>query len=259
MAQLIRSAKSGNDWTANELLAYNITVVYQDFARFFEIPHAPQPTIPVNVLTTEHHSNAPDDATYRVLKSMDLAMALAPAEESAVDDFAVVLLRALGYEPRGRSLRTRKDLHLVICGETRHAKTDVCLIDDDDNIVLLIQEDKCHLFLEDPQPQLVAEAIAAFTLNNQKREQTLGLPPLPSKVIAGITLKGTSPIFYKINVTTELVTAVGGGAYPEIQTVVYAHLPNVPRPQRRWSEGMKPLDSRQVILSCFEAFKRFVN
>ena len=38
MAQLIRSAKSGNDWTANERLAYNITVVYRDFARFFDMP-----------------------------------------------------------------------------------------------------------------------------------------------------------------------------------------------------------------------------
>jgi len=169
MAQLICSTKSGNDWTANKLLTYNITVVYQDFATFFEMPHVPQPTIPVNVLTTKHYSNVPDDATYRVLKSMDLSMALVPVEESAVDDFAMVLLHALGYKPRGRSLRTRKDLLLVICRENRHTKTDVCLIDND-NIMLLIQEDKCHLSLEDPQPQLIVEAIAAFTLNNQKRE-----------------------------------------------------------------------------------------
>ena len=81
--------------------------------------------------------------------------------------------------------------------------------------MLVIQEDKRHLSLEDPQPQLVA----AFTLNNQKREQTLGLPALPSNVIAGITLKDTSPIFYKVNVTTELVTAVGGGGYLETQTM----------------------------------------
>ena len=34
MAQLIRSAKSGSDWIANELDAYNITVVSQDKQRF---------------------------------------------------------------------------------------------------------------------------------------------------------------------------------------------------------------------------------
>ena len=30
MANLIRSAKSGSDWTTNELLAYNISIVEQD-------------------------------------------------------------------------------------------------------------------------------------------------------------------------------------------------------------------------------------
>lgn len=35
MANLIRSAKSGNDWTQNELRAYNIQVVDQSFVEFF--------------------------------------------------------------------------------------------------------------------------------------------------------------------------------------------------------------------------------
>lgn len=258
MAQLIRSVKSGSDWTANELTAYNITVVYQDAATFFETPNLPQPAINPNVLTTLDHNNAPDDDTYTFIRHLDLAMVPVPAEESAVDDFAVVLLRALGYTPRGRALRTRKDLPLVVCGENRYAKTDVCLIDEQE-IMLLVQEDKRHMIPGEPEPQLIAEAIAAFTANNRTRVLTWGLPPLPSKCIAGITLTGTAPVFYKINVSTELLTAVGGGAYPETPTIVYAHLPVIPRPHRRWSEGMKPLDSRKIILSCYEAFKRFVN
>ncbi|KAF8905180.1 hypothetical protein CPB84DRAFT_1676753 [Gymnopilus junonius] len=258
MAQLIRSAKSGSDWTSNELAAYNITVVYQDAATFFEMPNLPQPSINSNVLTTLDYRNAPDDDTYRLLRNLDLATIQVPSEESAVDDFVVVLLRALGYEPRGRTSRTRKDLTLLVCGENRLVKTDVCLIDGDE-IILLVQEDKRYMAPEDPQAQLIAEAIAAFTANNRTREQILGIPPLQSKVIAGITMTGTSPVFYKIKISAELVTAVGGGAYPNTQTIVYAHLPVVPRPQRRLSEGMKPLDSRQIILSCYEAFKRFVN
>lgn len=49
----------------------------------------------------------------------------------------------------------------------------------------------------------------------------------------GNTLKGTSPIFYKIPVTTELAQCVAFGVYPDAPTVVYAHLPGVARPARR--------------------------
>ncbi|OBZ78038.1 hypothetical protein A0H81_01843 [Grifola frondosa] len=259
MAQLIRSAKSGSDWTNNELNAYNISVVYQDAATFFETPNLPQPTINPNVLTTLAPDDATDDTTYELLQTMDLATTPAPAEESAVDDFAVLLFRALGYAPRGRILRTRKNLALVINGENRRAETDVCLVGEDRIVLLLVQEDKRHLEDSDPEPQLIAGAIAAFTANNRWRLQTLGLSPLPSKLMAGITMKGTAPIFYKINVTEELATAVGGGAFPQTPTIVYAHVPVVPRPNRRWAEGMKPLDNRQIILSCYEAFKRFVH
>jgi len=75
----------------------------------------------------------------------------------------------------------------------------------------------------------------------------------------GIIMKGTAPTFYKIFITTELVASVAGGVYPATPTIVYAHIPTIPRPNRRWSEGMKPLDNRGTILSCYEAFKRFVN
>ena len=100
MAQLIRSAKSGNDWTSNELAAYNITVVFQDAATFFETPDLPQPAVNTNVLTTLEYRDAPDDDTYRLLRNLDLATTQVATDESAVDDFAVLLLRALGYEPR---------------------------------------------------------------------------------------------------------------------------------------------------------------
>ena len=189
---------------------------------------------------------------------MDLAMSPAPAEESSVTDFTLLLLRALGYTGRGRVLMTRKDIPLVICGEMSHAKTDVCIVDDNE-ILLLVQEDKSHLQISDPEPQLIAQAIAACAANNRIRQQTLAQPPLSSKLMAGITMKGTAPIFYKLNVTTELITSVGGGVYPDIPTIVYAYIPSIPRHNRRWREGMKALDNRRIILSCYEAFKKFVN
>ena len=126
-----------------------------------------------------------------------------PAEESAVDDFAVYLLTLLGYVPRSRMTRTRSDIPLIICGEQCHAKTDVCIVDADD-ILLLVQEDKRHKERKDPEAQLVAEALAAFQTNNTRRTRLLGQAPIASKVIPGITLIGSSPTFYKIPVTLSL-------------------------------------------------------
>ncbi|KAH9079422.1 hypothetical protein EDB83DRAFT_2513941 [Lactarius deliciosus] len=139
MAKLIRNAKSARDWTRNELAAYNIAVEYQDAATFFGTHDLPQPaTVNPAVLTDTGPDDAADDSVYELLRTMDLAMSPAPAEESAVDDFVVLLL-----------------LPLVICGENRYAKTDVCIVDQNE-ILLVVQEDKRHMDNSDPEPQLIA-------------------------------------------------------------------------------------------------------
>ncbi|KAJ3556296.1 hypothetical protein NP233_g12012 [Leucocoprinus birnbaumii] len=190
---------------------------------------------------------------------MDLAMAAPPGGESAVNDLAVQLFKILGYTGRavGRVARTREDDLFWVCGEQRHAKTDVCIMDDSD-IFLLVQADKRHLDGSDPEPQLIAEAITAFFKNNDTRVRALCLPPLLNNVIPGITMMGTMPIFYKVPITAELVRVVQLDQYPVQETVVYAHLPTVPRPVCRYSEGTKPLDNRSLILSCYEAFNQFL-
>jgi hypothetical protein len=77
------------------------------------------------------------DSNYKFVRSMDLAMDPVPAEESAVDNFAVCLLTLLGYVPRTRMTRTRADIPLTICGEQCHAKTDVCVVDEEDILAIL--------------------------------------------------------------------------------------------------------------------------
>ncbi|RPD68247.1 hypothetical protein L226DRAFT_435819, partial [Lentinus tigrinus ALCF2SS1-7] len=57
MANLIRSAKSSSDWTANDLAAYNIQVQYQDAPTFFGVDHLPAPAIDQEVLTTTKADN----------------------------------------------------------------------------------------------------------------------------------------------------------------------------------------------------------
>ena len=58
---------------------------------------------------------------------------------------------------------------------------------------------------------------------------------------------GTSPTFFKIPVTTELAQCVQRGDYPATPTIVLGHMPEIPRPAHRQSEGMKPLDNRQML------------
>ena len=76
------------------------------------------------------------------------------------------------------------DLPLLVCGEDRYAKTDVCIVDRLQNdILLLVQADNRLQKLEpiSVQAQLIAEAVAAFNENNAQTE-LMGLPPLVSRV-----------------------------------------------------------------------------
>ena len=167
MANLIHSPKSGSDWTVNDLTVYNITIVWQDAAMFFsqadlpELPHHPDL---LNRLTADEMA---DDKSYQVVQYMYFTMDPVPGEKSAVDDFTMQLLHMTGYVGRvlGRDLHGCKDIPLFICREWRHAKTDVCVMDRN-GYLLLIQEGKQHLEVMDPEPQLIAEAIATVQSNN---------------------------------------------------------------------------------------------
>ncbi|KAF9059108.1 hypothetical protein BDP27DRAFT_1342072 [Rhodocollybia butyracea] len=71
-------------------------------------------------------------------------------------------------------------------------------------------------------------------------------------------MAGTFPTFFKIHVTQELNSGVMTGTLPDAPTVVIGHVPVIPRPNRKLSEGMKCLDNRLAILQCYEAFKQFI-
>jgi hypothetical protein len=57
-----------------------------------------------------------DDESYRVVRYVDLTIDPVPGEESAVHDFAMQLLRVIGYAGRelGRDLHSRKDIPLLV-------------------------------------------------------------------------------------------------------------------------------------------------
>jgi len=168
MANIICSSKSSSDWTPNELITYNIRVVYQDFILFFGTPNYPDPQINKKFSLCKMLPLC--KATifmYTFLCTMDLAMSSHPGKESAVDDFTIILFGLLRYTGRavGQVTRTRKDLLFWVCDEERYAKKGVCIIDNQD-ILLLVQEDKWHLDHTDPELQLIEEGITAFHNNN---------------------------------------------------------------------------------------------
>jgi hypothetical protein len=256
MANLLRTAKSGSDWTAHELNAYNINVVPQSKAEFFGDLDFSDPTEPSmqGFMTNETRQTATDKKTKQLLHYLDLAMDPKVGQEAAVDNFAAELLRGLDYDDNDRIVFIRHAIPFLTCGQNSVAQTDICILDDDE-ILLLLQEDKRLTSMKDPEPQVIAEAIAAFALNNRKREHNLNLPPRNAIMFPSLTMVGTTPIFYKITVTAALSKAVQMGTYPEGETRVLRYIPALPR---RNSEGMRPLPNRLEILRCLEAFKRFL-
>jgi len=256
MADLIRSAKSGSDWTSNELAAYNITVRRQSAPDFFGY----QPnTIPEYLDPEFVHSPVPpndniaDVATFRILQYIDLATRANATQESAIDDVARELLRLLNFEEKGTLLRSRYAIPFLISGDTgRIAQTDLCLIQGSSTILLIIQEDKTGFSQKDPEAQVIAEAIAAFQHNNLSRDRA-GLDTVESMTIPAITMIGTRPIFYKIPVTQALSDAVARAQYPAFQTTVFKCIVNPL--SRHQSDGMEVPEFRQDILKHYNAFK----
>ncbi|KAG2149928.1 hypothetical protein BD769DRAFT_366933 [Suillus cothurnatus] len=87
--------------------------------------------------------------------------------------------------PLGRSPHTRlrgtwlpSTCHLSICGDNRRvAHTDVCLLDQRSTMILLILQDKTVFSASQPEPQVIASAIAAIAYQNNNDKAQITFPP----------------------------------------------------------------------------------
>jgi hypothetical protein len=251
MANLIRSAKSGSDWSTNELLAYNVTVQRRDVVSFFGHELGSIDHLDPNLLSEGDPTADFSKETYRFLAYLDLASRANAGQESAMDDLAKSVLEVTGFDQFGTVLRARYDIPLIICGEYRAAKSDVCLVHLNSMILLVVQEDKTAFSSKDPEPQVIAEAIATFQHNNRKRAN-LDLPLLDAMTIPCITMVGTRPFFYQVPVTRQLSDSVVTGQFPPQPTVVKRCAPPA---RRRASEGMEVPDYRRTALQYYDAFR----
>ncbi|KAF8342276.1 uncharacterized protein EI90DRAFT_1325241 [Cantharellus anzutake] len=259
MANLIRSAKSGSDWGENELYAFNIGIANEDAYEFFGHPLPDQLDVSPVILS---NIDEPPDATKADIDFfayLEDAIAIPPNEESFVDDFASIVLKLMGYDSGRRIIHQQKELSFEMCGQRVSAKTDVCVMERGAaRYLLLVQEDKRHLSSVNPEPQLVAEAVAAFYQNNKGRER-IGLATIAHAVIPGITMIGSAPTFFKIPVSEALVKAIVTGQYPAFATTVQRLVPPVPDRLNYMIQGMKPLENRRVVFQCFQAFKALLH
>lgn len=250
MSGLIRISKSASDWTSNDLVSFNISVMTQDEEEFFGVKLHGDVDIseyPRGILSPEPDRRYPE--SYMLLKYLDLAMSVRQSEESVVDDFASRLLECLGYTDMDHFVCTHKNIRLLMCGINVYVMTE-------DEILLLIQEDKSHISLIDPEPQLIAEAIVAFQHNNSIRMRDLGQCGLKEYTFHCLTMVGTYPTFYKIKVSKDLDNTVRFGSYPEESAQVYRFEPVIGR--GRYRLGMKDVDNRIRILECFEDFRSLI-
>ena len=144
MANIIRSAKSGSDWTRNELRAFNIQTVTDDVATFFGNPELLPPSVRQAILVNEHYpiGGLPDKDDRFFFDLMKYAMQIVPGQESAVDEFMGHLLNLLGYDEPDHIVRQWVERPLFMCGRRVLTKADVCVINGGGDIILLVQEDK---------------------------------------------------------------------------------------------------------------------
>ena len=250
-----RPAKMGRKWTQDDFLAYNIKVVYQDLQTFFGIKDLPSPDVESEALTAQDFRTATARWTSSMLFHIDrVAKPDETGRKSSTIDFVKAVFNVLNYPDALQRRFLLAWLKLdYLASQGRRPQVDVCISDDTGAILLLAKVDM-HLRGFDPEPRLISDAIAAFHNNNNLRAKFFGTDPITSKVMPGIVVDETMPTFYKIPITPELVAAVESGKRPEEETIVHAYCPEVPRPE----EGIRPLDNRFIILSCFEAFRRFM-
>jgi hypothetical protein len=259
MTNFIIAPKSGSQWTDVELEAFNIQIENQTSADFFGVDPLPAANVPDAILNTISTEAAQDVnmETYKFLCLMEDAM-LHTASEFDVDNFALRLLFLMGYESiRDCIVKLNVDLTFKMCQSKCQAQMDIC-VTDRSCVLLVVQQDKNAVNdpeIELPVAQLVAKCIAAFDKNNLRRDDA-GKKRLSEYLMPGIVLRGTTPYFYKMKVTQDLVDGVEKGERPKGEpTKIFQHKPRFPSLIER---GMVPLGNRRVALECYEAFKVFV-
>ena len=245
-----------DDWNQYELNRVRIYIQTQNKQEFFGSANLPTPVTPslVGFMTIQDRVQAVDGETRKLLHYLNLVLDPQVGQEAVVDNFAAKLLEKLGYDDGDRIIFTRRALPIVVSGVLYTTLANVCVMDANNQILLILQSELVPS-LKDPEPQIVAKAIAAFEANNKVRATSLNLPPLDAITFPAISMIGTTLIFYRITISAYLSSSVPLGEMPQVETDLLRYIPELPR---HHDPGMRLLENRVEILTCLEAFKQFV-
>jgi hypothetical protein len=174
-------------------------------------------------------------------------------QESLLDNLMAGTLHILGFNRKNRTVATNFTMSLNMCHSQKHAETNVCILDGETGMVLCLVENKTKWNKANPEPQLIAEAIAAFEHNNFQRALH-GRPCLGSMTIPAIAMRNSCPTFYLIPVSMHLSNAVSIGKRPSHQTRVLK-CGALADYWGRGPIGMKYVRYRRLVFQCLLAFK----
>ena len=141
MANLSRNAKSGSDWTSNELRAFNIRVANANTETIFNTTQLTLPSVSDTILNNVEQPDGQLPKEERLFFRYLELVENPQSPESHVDDFALHVLRMLDYDGQDRVICLRPELSFTMSGQHVDAKSDICVKDAND-ILLLVQEDK---------------------------------------------------------------------------------------------------------------------
>ncbi|KAF8651577.1 hypothetical protein AX16_004693 [Volvariella volvacea WC 439] len=247
-------AKPAIEWTEHELNVLGIKIGEVDENEFFNSIQLPEPAVSPVLLNYETQPQG-SLSTEERLFYFYLQDAMT-GDKSSINDFATFLLQLLKYEESGRFIRHNNELSFNMSGKSVDAAPDICVLSEGHE-VYLVQ----HIIASnDPQPEptLIADAIAAFNRNNVLRKRT-GQPELKSQIIPGILMSGTAPTFYLIPVSEELLKCIDAGrGVSQPVTTVKKLIPRVPGPSSFLDEGLFSPENRRPILQYYEALKVFM-
>ncbi|KAI0797577.1 hypothetical protein C8Q75DRAFT_887065 [Abortiporus biennis] len=256
------------EWTKADLSQLKIQIVDVDTETFFGTNNLPQSSnIDEDIVDNPRRPEGPDISVQSKRFFAYLEEALIPPdqypyESCTVDLFSFLLSDVFGYElPDGALHTTHVYIPFVAGGDRVFAKPYLRIVKGPKYCrqhCLVLEAQERSTLSDDPEPRLLADGIASFYEDRRRLEKSGEQPMTESKIVPGIIIHGTAPIFYKIPVTKELLDAAENGEVPVHETLVQRYTPVVPDPQHYLDAGMVPLTNRRAILTCLEAFKRFV-
>ncbi|KAF9442657.1 hypothetical protein P691DRAFT_764984 [Macrolepiota fuliginosa MF-IS2] len=109
-------------------------------------------------------------------------------EKAAVDDFTCHILRMLNFDDNNKLIATKRELTFTMCGIRVQAMADIVILDGS-QYSFIVQGDKHTPVIDEPRPQLIAAAIAAFVEN-----KGCHIFSLPQQTFLAIIMTGPSSL-----------------------------------------------------------------